>query len=80
MGFCEWDPRAGRSLIAQGAHCLCHDGCRVERVTSPRFLTRVTPTGIPHHSDVGGPGDLLVLEGSLICVHCVMDSISISYI
>lgn len=37
---------------------VCHDGCGVERVTNPRFLTRLTSTGIPHHRDVGGPGDL----------------------
>lgn len=66
VGFCEWDPRVGRSLIAQGAHCLARYGLSrwLEgwEGDKPKIFNQNDPLAfhkaLLHHSDVGGPGDL----------------------
>lgn len=66
VGFCDWDPRVGRSLIAQGAHCLARSGLSrwLEgwEGDKPKIFNQNDPLafhkGELHHSDVGGPGDL----------------------
>lgn len=85
VGFCEWDPKVGRSLIAQGAHCLARSG--VSRWLGglsgwqTRFSTRTTP---PRHSTQASTPQWrgwarwpLILKCSLVCVYCIMNSISI---
>lgn len=88
VAFCEWDPRVGRSLIAQGAHCSARSGVS-------RWLGGLSgwqtqgfqpewPPGIPRGLVTpqwrGWARWPLILWSSLICAHCVMDSVSISHI
>lgn len=88
VGLCEWDPRVGRSLIPQGAHCLARSG--VSRWLEgwagdkPKVFNQNDPPGIPHWLVTpqwrGWARWPLSLWSSLICVHCAMDSVSISHI
>lgn len=82
VGFCEWDPRVGRSLIPQGAHCSAGLGVSLWlRGWAGDKLKIWNQADLNWHPTPlwrGWARWPLVLSGTLRCVHCVIDSISIS--